>query len=187
MFKNLICVAIFFFGLVFAEVQEAQGCGNGGCHKPAKPCCGCDTRNAKSKIRVLSNLFLEKIAFCGTRADALQLTTECNSIFVQGELCTNGWGCCQWESDVEDFFSHMGDNFFQYWIHDIEYLHCGDYMVQATVSFNYPQSPPKSLAFRVNMLWVPSEGCNWKIKAMEALSYACELPVSLNCTECILG
>lgn len=162
---------------LFAEVE--------GCNKPA--CCGCDTSNAKAKIRVLTKQFLQDGSKPSTRANVAPLLQSPTTMaFVQGELCRNGWYCCKFDAPILYVNSLLGDDAEGvFWIEKITRDMNNEFTVEALGLYNYPtHTPPGGIAFRYFIRWVQDESCNFKIAGLEMVSLACQIPVELNCAGC---
>lgn len=177
-FLTLLTTGFLFLSAVFAEPEH---CGT--------PCCGCDNKHTKSRIRTLTNQFLVDSAVPATRANALQLVLPDGPAFIQGEICRNGWYCCQWDTSITIMTSLLGsDAVASVWVEHVNKNHDGSYTAEAIVNYAYPtHTPPGGITFRFQINWIVTDDCNYKIKTLSMVSLACQIPVELPCPACLFG
>ncbi len=180
LFKSLLLVVGFV-----AALQNLVLDGGEDEKRHCKPrCCGCNRKDAKSKVLRLTEIFDKLIVDANTLGLAFELTIPEAELYITSESCPLG-GCCYASGSLALIAPILNDGEILNEIVDISEKCDGTILVNSTTVVAYPLAvPPKSLAYSLLTTWVPTEGCNYKIAKITGYSLACQFLVTLPCNQC---
>lgn len=161
---------VFAVLAVFASFISASSAAADEKHCAPRSCCGCPG-NGKSKVKVLMNVFLEKLAEC-EREDAFQLisTDDASMDYYQSISCNLT------ERNIESFYNDFFPCGSLFRNTDFEYtmLHGGD--IQVTFLAVVVMTNETTKAYEMSYLWTQDYQCNWHIDRISGVDLACLIP-----------
>jgi hypothetical protein len=208
MLKSVIAAALFaLFGFAIAETANVAAtndlelankgvecAGRCGSHHHRARCCGCPRKGAVFKVKTLNDILLNLFFTQNPQFNNL-IDIAHFEAFVQGGLALGPNFCCanvlNYQQFLGWFLSFGSTGFYPIYPEGEEaYEKHGSGCV--VVPFDLVTVGPALLkdaldvstvtrAYKVEVTWCPSEGCNWLVSSIGIRSYACLNTTAFTC------